>query len=100
MAGFPAPARQQDWFRHLLFAVGVVGDHAARYAKRICRLRQRQRMAQPPFEAGAHIAMPGRSEEHTSELQSLMRISYSVFCLKKQKDNNEHIALTNNINIT
>src|SRR3546814_5880271 len=30
---------------------------------------------------------PGRSEEHTSELQSLMRISYAVFCLKKQKNN-------------
>src|SRR3546814_5601062 len=28
-----------------------------------------------------------RSEEHTSELQSLMRISYAVFCLKKQKNN-------------
>src|SRR3546814_5851024 len=28
----------------------------------------------------------GRSEEHTSELQSLMRISYAVFCLKKQND--------------
>src|SRR3546814_2047881 len=30
-------------------------------------------------------ARAGRSEEHTSELQSLMRISYAVFCLKKQK---------------
>src|SRR3546814_17655618 len=30
----------------------------------------------------------GRSEEHTSELQSLMRISYAVFCLKKKKTNN------------
>src|SRR3546814_8309069 len=30
-----------------------------------------------------------RSEEHTSELQSLMRISYAVFCLKKRKQNNE-----------
>src|SRR3546814_3149569 len=29
--------------------------------------------------------IPGRSEEHTSELQSLMRISYAVFCLKKKK---------------
>src|SRR3546814_3084475 len=28
---------------------------------------------------------PGRSEEHTSELQSLMRISYAVFCLQKKK---------------
>src|SRR3546814_2125828 len=32
-----------------------------------------------PVRAG-----PGRSEEHTSELQSLMRISYAVFCLKKK----------------
>src|SRR3546814_2276996 len=33
------------------------------------------------------VAVPGplRSEEHTSELQSLMRISYAVFCLKKKK---------------
>src|SRR3546814_1497812 len=31
-----------------------------------------------------------RSEEHTSELQSLMRISYAVFCLKKKKTNNTH----------
>src|SRR3546814_7013918 len=36
-----------------------------------------------PFEAAKHI---GRSEEHTSELQSLMRISYAVFCLKKQQE--------------
>src|SRR3546814_9938722 len=31
------------------------------------------------------LAAAGRSEEHTSELQSLMRISYAVFCLKKKK---------------
>src|SRR3546814_3472180 len=31
-----------------------------------------------------------RSEEHTSELQSLMRISYAVFCLKKKKKNNSN----------
>src|SRR3546814_4374455 len=30
-----------------------------------------------------------RSEEHTSELQSLMRISYAVFCLKKKKENTQ-----------
>src|SRR3546814_7291731 len=34
-------------------------------------------------------AKADRSEEHTSELQSLMRISYAVFCLKKKKQNNE-----------
>src|SRR3546814_3795152 len=33
------------------------------------------------------IERGGRSEEHTSELQSLMRISYAVFCLKKKKQN-------------
>src|SRR3546814_654526 len=32
----------------------------------------------------------GRSEEHTSELQSLMRISYAVFCLKKKRTTNKH----------
>src|SRR3546814_17591207 len=34
---------------------------------------------------GAQPAFRARSEEHTSELQSLMRISYAVFCLKKKK---------------
>src|SRR3546814_15237012 len=34
----------------------------------------------------AIAVMRGRSEEHTSELQSLMRISYAVFCLKKKKN--------------
>src|SRR3546814_8543017 len=37
-----------------------------------------------------------RSEEHTSELQSLMRISYAVFCLKKKK---QYIHTTNNSQI-
>src|SRR3546814_10777361 len=53
-----------------------------------------------PLAAGAVLAVPAgvallvlvdaelmRSEEHTSELQSLMRISYAVFCLKKKKQN-------------
>src|SRR3546814_3878622 len=35
-----------------------------------------------------HISRAVRSEEHTSELQSLMRISYAVFCLKKKKSSN------------
>src|SRR3546814_6447185 len=40
-------------------------------------------------ENGREALLPSdyfRSEEHTSELQSLMRISYAVFCLKKKKD--------------
>src|SRR3546814_8620323 len=38
-----------------------------------------------PRPCGSRVA--GRSEEHTSELQSLMRISYAVFCLKTKKQN-------------
>src|SRR3546814_8839891 len=39
------------------------------------------------FETSSRPAMPVfRSEEHTSELQSLMRISYAVFCLKKKNN--------------
>src|SRR3546814_5806819 len=36
-----------------------------------------------------------RSEEHTSELQSLMRISYAVFCLKKKKSNTKKLKKKN-----
>src|SRR3546814_2336246 len=41
--------------------------------------------AEIPIDRQQQIAERGRSEEHTSELQSLMRISYAVFCLKKKK---------------
>src|SRR3546814_4192390 len=40
--------------------------------------------------AAAGHEVTHRSEEHTSELQSLMRISYAVFCLKKKKTNNSN----------
>src|SRR3546814_3520344 len=49
-------------------------------AARRMRLRQKTAIACDLMEATA------RSEEHTSELQSLMRISYAVFCLKKTKN--------------
>src|SRR3546814_10549228 len=38
---------------------------------------------------GTENSLAWRSEEHTSELQSLMRISYAVFCLKKKKNNTQ-----------
>src|SRR3546814_7864723 len=38
------------------------------------------------LETKSITLLPTRSEEHTSELQSLMRISYAVFCLKKKKN--------------
>src|SRR3546814_8983488 len=43
----------------------------------------------PRWRRGADFG--DRSEEHTSELQSLMRISYAVFCLKKKKTHNIHM---------
>src|SRR3546814_5051452 len=45
---------------------------------------QPQRLRRIAKVDGGDVAAP-RSEEHTSELQSLMRISYAVFCLKKKK---------------
>src|SRR3546814_3078002 len=52
-------------------------DQAAAARRRAHRRRLRDRRQ--------HHDRPRRSEEHTSELQSLMRISYAVFCLKKKK---------------
>src|SRR3546814_9209047 len=41
-----------------------------------------EKLADHYAERGVHLVERGRSEEHTSELQSLMRIAYAVFCLK------------------
>src|SRR3546814_9266814 len=54
-----------------------------------------QHAAGERHEESAPQCVQARSEEHTSELQSLMRISYAVFCLKKNK---KHKQKTNNIN--
>src|SRR3546814_4642843 len=48
-------------------------------------------------EAGSPPPCPRRSEEHTSELQSLMRISYAVFCLKKKTQHNTHNMYSANV---
>src|SRR3546814_1865469 len=49
------------------------------------RLRLPRLLHLPAGSARPRHRLPARSEEHTSELQSLMRISYAVFCLKKKK---------------
>src|SRR3546814_14942664 len=54
---------------------------------RACADRCRVYLAYKPVAPGRACGMPIRSEEHTSELQSLMRISYAVFCLKKKTKN-------------
>src|SRR3546814_5420294 len=54
--------------------------------------RRKRRRSDGQEEVRAHEAAREhrRSEEHTSELQSLMRISYAVFCLKKKKEKNRN----------
>src|SRR3546814_6770797 len=52
---------------------------------RLARIRPPHELCVKRNETESHQPR-GRSEEHTSELQSLMRISYAVFCLKKQKE--------------
>src|SRR3546814_6816055 len=61
------------------------------------RRRPRRASQRRPRRAPTCSAPPRRSEEHTSELQSLMRISYAVFCLKKKKQYNQVITYTNTV---
>src|SRR3546814_10810719 len=72
---FRSPARQGRR------PVPVPGGHAWRAAQRGADRLHRAHLLVPAAVAG----LGDRSEEHTSELQSLMRISYAVFCLKKKK---------------
>src|SRR3546814_2954488 len=69
-----------------------IGEAAAGPDRRLChrhRAADRLLRAADPA-AGAGDRALRRSEEHTSELQSLMRISYAVFCLKKKKTTTRH----------
>src|SRR3546814_9959342 len=62
-------------------AIDFLALAMARRVEEIARIHLQARLVRPEFEPAP------RSEEHTSELQSLMRISYAVFCLKKKKKN-------------
>src|SRR3546814_3403123 len=68
---------------------GELGGRRDRHQRANRRMRHGRQTIEPDRCAGAGV--PGkprtRSEEHTSELQSLMRISYAVFCLKKKNIN-------------
>src|SRR3546814_3218805 len=86
-----------------LFRSRVNAEHEAAPARRRGRIdpefgqdEERRRCAvegeaqREPYPEGIRV-VEARSEEHTSELQSLMRISYAVFCLKKKR-NTKYIA--------
>src|SRR3546814_2946861 len=79
----PAYGRGLWWRR---FATVLRSSHRRR---RLARTPSTPHVAPQTLAIGtsAVLSPPARSEEHTSELQSLMRTSYAVFCLKKTKTN-------------
>src|SRR3546814_10741082 len=87
----PAKDFSFPWLRHIV--ITLVPRSLDRSEKELprCRLNLSWMKALQNMAAAA----PTRSEEHTSELQSLMRISYAVFCLQ-QKTNNQHHTYPNN----
>src|SRR3546814_8222280 len=72
-----------------LFPYTTLFRSCRRFREQLGICRQRRPAVHLPDQQGR--AAPARSEEHTSELQSLMRISYAVFCLKKKTKNKTHL---------
>src|SRR3546814_2532589 len=64
-----------------------------------CRTRDRSARARRRAPSACPCCSLIRSEEHTSELQSLMRISYAVFCLKKKTKHKNQYNNDNKVNI-
>src|SRR3546814_5842177 len=109
----PRGTRTDTLFPYTTLFRSLVSDGPARVGE-AARMgyggAQQQPVAEPVVENGLQVgevvALPARaqgptasnrrfhrirSEEHTSELQSLMRISYAGFCLKKKKDNIDNV---------
>src|SRR3546814_1346523 len=97
----PRSTRTDTLFPYTTLFRSVLGEgahphHAVQSARRLVAMagaefRHAQRQVAVAGDALLEdLDVPGavRSEEHTSELQSLMRISYAVFCLKKKKERN------------
>src|SRR3546814_7676605 len=78
-----------EWARHAPALKGL--DDALEIRRRILLAFERAEIADSDAERRRLMT---RSEEHTSELQSLMRISYAVFCLKKKNNMNNHYNKT------
>src|SRR3546814_9725775 len=79
-----------------IVATGRVNSYVTAIALEIATDRQIDADAITTLETkGAQLYRRERSEEHTSELQSLMRISYAVFCLKKNKRKHKKTTPTN-----
>src|SRR3546814_9252850 len=89
--GILAVAAERVRIVRTALAAGTVGDEHQVELATLGGLRQLAIMLDVETGIRLRVGMSPRSEEHTSELQSLMRISYAVFCLKKKK------VTTNNI---
>src|SRR3546814_9165029 len=61
------------------------GSSGAKASIAICEALREATFGPSACSLAMYLSAAARSEEHTSELQSLMRISYAVFCLKKKK---------------
>src|SRR3546814_9824960 len=85
-------ANTPSWWedlRRLLFTEVGDPEKDADYLRKISPVFHAERIKKPLLVLqGANDPRVLRSEEHTSELQSLMRISYAVFCLKKKTTHN------------
>src|SRR3546814_6631241 len=74
---------------------GTAGDEDATKVRLLCHGSCCDRWAILAHTLAEAVDFIYRSEEHTSELQSLMRISYAVFCLKKKKQTREENNMNN-----
>src|SRR3546814_6200195 len=83
-------ARLADRRRIAAHSLGSFRTVPSLLLKRVLFDRPRYLAGRPRQRRTISIAL-ARSEEHTSELQSLMRISYAVFCLKKKKQTNKKL---------
>src|SRR3546814_3282207 len=73
-----APLQTREHVRNLLYNLHRY------YAQFLGKVEDHMKRMREPLEKKVRDFIQLRSEEHTSELQSLMRISYAVFCLKKK----------------
>src|SRR3546814_2794324 len=82
-------------FRSAPVSYGAFEGLSVRGRRNPLEMRARADRRRHPRRSGLPVSRrPCRSEEHTSELQSLMRISYAVFCLKKQNNHNNKLLHT------
>src|SRR3546814_2305077 len=98
-SGIASDVERPDWIAQPGLQISVVDQHSVQGTQILDRAVNQRPVGRSVMKftdqrgsgSGCRLSRLGadlRSEEHTSELQSLMRISYAVFCLKKKKKQN------------